>query len=267
MLTLKYELAEDEELEPFYVSDTKIYAAVNKLEPPDMSAPSFGAVTEKFIVYNLLTEKEEVCYDSGEDDVYIYHAMPFKNGIIYAVYERPESDAALDEKVRWEIKYISDEGCRVLDSGLCSSKFDMLPGFTVLDGDVYYLYENFVEKTGYGFGIKKADLDNSKTVVWETDYSLSETEFYSNGTDYVIHVDGKLLIGNGKGIYREYDLTENMSAFGICEDYLFCCTTSDGNKWTARSVSLETGEEYTFEDIVPAGIYEEFSVNFKEINL
>ncbi len=251
MLTLKYKLTEDEELEPFYVSDTKVYAAVNKLEPSSMSAPSFGATTERFIVYNLLDEKEETCYDLGEDDVYIYHAMPFENGIIYAVYTPLGPEASLDERIQWHIKYISDEGSKVLDSGRCSSMFDMLPGFTMLDGEVYYLYEDFDEKTGYGFGINKADLDNPKTVVRETDYSLSETEFYSNGTDYAIHVDGKLLIGNVKGIYREYDLPEKMSDFGICKDYLFCCTTSDGNKWTARSISLETGEEYTAEIGMP----------------
>lgn len=39
------------------------------------------------------------------------------------------------------------------------------------------------------------------------------------------------------------------------------------NRIIVHNFEKETGEEYTFEDIVPAGIYEEFSVNFKEINL
>ena len=250
MLTLKYGLAEDEELEPFYVSDTKIYAAVNKLDPPSMSAPRFGVSTQRFIVYDLLAEKEEAQYDPEEKGIYIYHAMPFENGIIYAVYTPLEQDAELDESIQWDIKYVSDGGVKVLDSGRCSSVYAM-PGFALLEGEVYYLYEDLDEKTGYGFGINKADLHNPKTVVEEKGCGLSETEFFHNGTDYVVHVDGKLLIGNVEGIYREYDLPEKMSDFGICKDYLFCCTTSDGNKWTARSISLETGREYTAEVKMP----------------
>ncbi|MEY8365824.1 hypothetical protein AALA22_09330 [Anaerovoracaceae bacterium 41-7] len=250
MLTLQYELAADEELEPFYVSDTKIYAAVNKLEPPSMSAPSFGATTERFIVYDLGTEKEEIHYDLCEEGVYIYHAMPFEEGVIYAVYTPLAPGASLDESIQWDIKYISDKGTEILDSGYCKS-VDRIPGFALIDGEVYYLYEDFYEDTGYGFGVSKAGLEHSKPVLKEKEYSLSESEFYSNGSDYVIHVDGKLLVGNAKGIYRKYDLPEKISAFGICSDYLFCCTTQDGNKWTARSVSLKTGEEHAAETQMP----------------
>lgn len=246
-LNLKYELAEDETLEPFYASETKIYATVNKRKP-SMSAPSFGAETEKFIVYDIASEKVAAQYDPEEDGKYIYHAIPFENGILYAIYTPPES---IDESIKWDIKYISDEGSKVLDSGLCSSQFSMLPGFTVLDGDVYYLYEDYHEKTGYGFGIKKADLNEPQLIVEEKARKLSDTEFCSNGTDYALLSDGKILIGNAEGIYREYDLPNPMSDYGICKDYLFCCTESDGNKWTARSISLKTGKEYTAETEKP----------------
>ncbi len=242
-LNLKYELAEDEELEPFYASDTKIYAAVNKRKP-STSAPSFGAETEKFIVYDIASEKVEAQYDPEEDGEYIYHAMPFEDGILYAAYTPPES---IDESVKWDIKYISDVESKTIDSGLCSSMFDMLPGFTILEGEVYYLYEDFDEASGYGLGIKRADLQKPEPIVEEKNRRLSETEFYSNGTDYTVLIDGKILIGNIEGIYREYNLPKPMSDYGICKNYLFCCTESDGNKWTARSISLKTGKEYTAE--------------------
>ena len=252
MLTMKYELSDEEELEPFYVSDTKIYAAVNKIDLSQTEVPNFGAATERFIVYDYKTGKEEARYNLDENNAYIYHAMPFEQGIIYAVYTLPEPDAAMDESIQWNVKYTSDEGTRVLDSGRCRSVY-VMPGFAILDGDVYYLYENFNEKSGYGFGINRADLYNPETMMEEKDYSISETEFYSNGTDFAILVDGKhdVLIGNAEGIYREYDLPEKMSHFGICKDYIFCCTTSNENQWTARSISLETGEEYMEEIKMP----------------
>ncbi len=259
VLNLKYELAEDEELEPFYASETKIYAAVNK-KTPSMSAPSFGAETEKFIVYDLQSQKAESQYEPKEDGKYIYHAIPFEDGILYAIYTPPES---IDESIQWDIKYISDEGSKVLDSGLCSSQFSMLPGFTILDGDVYYLYEDFDEESGYGFGIKKADLQNPEIIVEEKGRRLSDTEFCSNGTDYALLSDGKILIGNAEGIYREYDLPNPMSDYGICKDYLFCCTNSDGNKWTARSISLKTGKEYAAETETP--LYRIASMNGGEL--
>ncbi len=243
-LDMQYELAEDEELEPFYASETKIYAAVLKKEPPSMLAPRFGVTTERFIVYDIENKRIEVQYEPEEEGIYIYNAMPFEGGIIYSAYTPPES---IDSGVGWEIKYISDKGSKVIDSGLCSSKFDMLPGFAVLEGEVYYLYEDYDKNSGYGFGIKIADLNNPEIVVEERKRKLDETEFYSNGTDYAFSSEGKILIGNAKGVYREYELPEKMSHYGICKDYLFCCTTSDGNSWTARSISLKTGKEYTAE--------------------
>lgn len=125
-----------------------------------------------------------------------------------------------------------------------------MPGFALLDGEVYYLYETYNDKK-CGFGIKKADLNKPETVVEEKNYRLSEPDLYSNGRDFAILVRGKILIGNAKGIYREYNLPEKLSDFGICKDYLFCNTTSDGNKWTARSISLKTGKEYTAESKTP----------------
>ncbi len=249
VMNLKYDLAEDENLEPFYASETKIYAGVLKKEPPSRLAPRFGVTTEKFIVYDIENERIEVQYEPEDEGIYLYHAMPFEDGIIYAAYTLPEPDASIDDSIPWYIKYVSDEGTRVLDSGRCSDKFSM-PAFALLDGEVYYLYEIFDGNTECGFGISRADLYNPEIVVEEKNYRLSESEFYANGTDFVVLVeDGKhsFLIGNAEGIYREYDLPEQMSNFAICKDYLFCCTTSDGHKWTARSISLKTGEEYTVE--------------------
>ena len=248
---LKYELAEDEELEAFYVSDTKIYATVNKIDTTNMSAPTFGTTTQRFIIYDFVNDELEKQYDIEERGVYIYHAIPFQDGIIYSVYTPNGTAEVSDTGFPWEIRYISDERNQVIDSGFCSNMIDMLPGFSILDEEVYYLYEDMDEDTGYSFGIKKADLDNSQVVVQETEKKLSETEFYSNGTDYAILVDAKILIGNTKGIYREYDLPEKISSYGICKDYLFCCTTSDGSKWAARSINLETGKEYVSESDEP----------------
>lgn len=266
VLNLNYELAEDEALEPFYASDTKIYAGVLKKEPDTMSAPGFGFTTEKFIVFDLQSGEAEAEYDPKEKDVYIYHAMPFEEGIIYAVYTPPEPDAPIEDSTPWYIKFISDEGIQVLDSGRCSSKFSM-PAFAQLSGDVYYLYQIFDGNTECGFGIGKADLNRPETIVKETDYKLSDPEFYSNGSDFAVHVDGEhdFLIGNADGIYMEYDLPESMSDFAICKDYLFFCTTSDGNKWTTRSISLKTGEEYAYETETKEPFYRIASMSGDEL--
>ena len=247
IVTLNYKLEEDERLRPLYASETRIYAAVNKRKPPHMSAPGFTATTEQFIVYDLQSQKVVAKYDPGANGTCIFNAVPFKKGILYAAYTPLGPDDSLDESIKWDIKYISDEGSKIIDSGRCSSMVDKLPEFTVLDGEVYYLYEDLDEDTGYGFGIKRADLGGPEIVVEEKGRKLIETQFQSNGKDYAVLTDGKFLVGNAKGFYREYDLPKPMSDYGICRDYLFCCTESDGNRWTARSISLKTGEEYTAE--------------------
>lgn len=265
VLNLNYKLAEDEELEPFYASETKLYAGVLKRKPSRF-APSFPVTTEKFIVYDLVSGKVEAEYDPKEKDVYIYHAMPFEEGIIYAVYPPPEPNAPIEDGCPWYIKYISDEGIKTLDSGRCSSKFSM-PAFAQLDGNVCYLYEIFDGNTERGFGISKADLNHPEVIVEETDYQLSDPEFYSNGTEYAILVDGKhdFLIGNAEEIYGKYDLPEPMSDFAICKDYLFCCTSSDDTKWTARSVSLKTGKAYACETEMNKPLYRIASMRGDEV--
>lgn len=248
IVTLNYKLEEDEKLEPFYASETKIYASVSKRKPQRTPTAQqvIGVVTEKIIVYDLKSQKVAAQYDPGADGTYISHAVPFEKGILCSVYTPPGPDDSLDESIKWDIKYISDEGSKIIDSGRCSM-FDMTPDFTVLDGQVYYLFEDFDEKTGYGFGINRADPSGPEIVVEEKERRLIETKFCSNGTDYVVHIDGKFLVGNAKGFYREYDLPKPMSDYGICKNYLFCCTETEGEQWTARSISLKTGEEYTAE--------------------
>lgn len=39
------------------------------------------------------------------------------------------------------------------------------------------------------------------------------------------------------------------------------------NRVVTHSFEKETGEEYTLEDAVPVGIYEDFNIDFKEIDL
>lgn len=56
---MQCELDGDEELKLSCVLDTKIYAKVSRLELPNRLAQSFGAVTERFIIYNLYFKNKE----------------------------------------------------------------------------------------------------------------------------------------------------------------------------------------------------------------
>lgn len=248
---LGYKLQEDEEIEPFFATDSLIYAAVLKKDPPSTMQSMFGAKTEKFIVYDTKSSKVTEEYAIKDTDAYIYNAMPFEDGIIYSTYlPKTKKD---NGQVPWSINYVTQDDSITVDSGHCRSNMNT-PGFANIGEDIYYLYEDFVKESKYGFGIRKADLEKPKEVLWETKHKLSENELYSNGTDFAIMVEGKIndgkanvLIGNVDGIYNEYDFPEKITSMGLCKDYLFCCTTSDGEKYSARSIALESGEEYDAE--------------------
>lgn len=200
--------------------------------------------TESFLVFGKDGEAQEIVM---KDDAYIYNAVPFKNGVLYATYEITGM-----EKCKWYIKHIENEKVELIDQGQCDS-YSNMPSIAYVGDTPYY---QFTERTSQGIqeGVKRIVNGKAETLFsYKTD-RMNSPFLCSNGVmfSYISQEGGSPLyvIGDKDGIKYKNTTKKKLASFGINDDVMLCSLAEDIDgvpEYEMLSVDLSTGEK-TYSD-------------------
>lgn len=191
----------------------------------------------------LVVSKDDVQEIPMNVDSYIYNAVPFKKGVLYASYEYGDS-----RKCEWSVNYVEKGHIDLIDSGQCES-YGNMPSIVYI-GDVPYY--QFTEKTSQGIreGIKRV-VDSELELVFSYECaSIQDPLLVSNGTEYCyLMADGSYptyIIGDESGILYKNTIRKKMVDFGINDHTMVCSLAEDIDgeaEYEMLTIDLDTGEE------------------------
>ena len=191
----------------------------------------------------LVVSEDDVQEIPMKIDPYIYNAVPFKNGVLYASYEYGDSG-----KCEWSVNYAEKGHTDLIDRGQCES-YGNMPSIVYI-GDIPYY--QFTEKTSQGIweGIKRV-VDGEPELVFSYECSaMQEPLLVSNGTEYCyLMADGNhptYIIGDESGILYKNTIRKKMVDFGINDHTVVCSLAEDVNgeaEYEMLAIDLDTGEE------------------------
>ena len=195
--------------------------------------------TERLLVFS----KDGVQEIPVNDEAYIYNAVPFKNGVLYASYKYGDPG-----ECEWSVNYAEKERIELIDSGQCES-YGNMPSIVYI-GDIPYY--QFTEKTSQGIreGIKRVVNGDPELVVSYECSSMQDPLLRSNGTEYCyIMADGSdptYIIGDESGVLYKNTIRKKMVDFGINDNTVVCSLAEDVDgkaEYEMLAIDLHTGEE------------------------
>ncbi|MGF6376970.1 hypothetical protein M2140_002049 [Clostridiales Family XIII bacterium PM5-7] len=237
-VTVDLGLQESESATCCYCTDSKMVFSVGKRNDAK-TGPLVN--TEYLMLYDYMDNGKTEKY-SMKTEAYIYNAIPYKEGILYATY-----DGAYTDKTPWSVNYIDKNGIKELDSGTARN-YENIPHFAMIEDVPVYVFEDF-DKNSYRAGTKKV-LDMKVESIFENadDEQLCTSGVLpSNGKQYMIMVGSEedeyatAVIGDENGIVKTHTLKEKLISYGINKDYAVCSTALNDNTFSMVAIDLADG--------------------------
>ncbi|MGC2871699.1 hypothetical protein ACPW7J_02725 [Ihubacter sp. rT4E-8] len=205
--------------------------------------------TEYIAVYDLKAQKVKDRMQIKNEE-YVYHVIPYRDGIIYSSYEQiPEHDA-----YEWFVTYISDSERKVLDSGKCTN-YDRIPQIAFIDETPVYLFENTTDTDESAIscvcGIKRVRGLEAKTIFTTGEVRLLETTLDSNGKAYCFLAVKKqellCFVGDMEGIKSKFTIEGRIGSFDMNSNYVAVSleksgSTEESGNYRLLTLDLESGQ-------------------------
>lgn len=221
-----------------YCTDSKMVFSVGKRNGAK-TGPLVN--TEYLILYDYVDNSKTEKY-TLKTDAYIYNAVPYQEGILYATYDQADGD-----KTSWKVNYIDKNGIKELDSGI-SRNYENVPHFAMINDFPVYVFED-VDQNGYRAGAKKVLDLNVESIFEDNDEKQLCTSgiLPSNGTQYMVMMGKEdedfatMVIGDEHGIVQQHTLNEKLISYSINKNYAICSTAQNDNTFSIVSLNLVEG--------------------------